>query len=58
MTKEDLEEASGGGDREDWFEEEGHPESNKVERSSAKNRGRNGVNFSSLLRGQRRIKTE
>ena len=43
-TKEDLEEASGRGDREDWFEEGGCPESSKVERLSASNHRRNGVN--------------
>ena len=30
MTEKDLEEASAGGDREDWFEEGGCPESSKV----------------------------
>ena len=44
MTEEDLEEASGGGDREDWFEEGGCPESRQVERWSASNCRRNRVN--------------
>ena len=35
MTKEDLQEASGGGDREDWFEEGGCPELSKVDRVQA-----------------------
>ena len=42
MTKEDLEEASGGGDREDWFGEGGCPKSCKMERQSASNCRRNG----------------
>ena len=43
--EEDLEEASeGGGDREDWFEKGGCPESRQVERRSASNYRRNGVN--------------
>ena len=33
-TEEDLEEASGGGDREDWFEEGECPESRQTERWS------------------------
>ena len=36
-TEENLEEASGGGDRENRFEEEGCPESRQVERRSASN---------------------
>ena len=39
----DLKEASGG-DREDWFEEGGCPVSSKVERLSASNCRKNGVN--------------
>ena len=39
-TEENLEEASGGGDREDWFEEGGCPET----RRGASNCRRNGVN--------------
>ena len=46
------EETSGGGDREDWFEEGGCPESSKVERRSASNRRRNGVNLAISARGQ------
>ena len=57
MTKGDLEEESGRGDRIDWFQG-GCPELRKMERCSAKNCGRNGVNPPSLLRGQYRIKTE
>ena len=45
MTEENLEEASGGGDREDKFEEGGCPESRQVERRSASNCRRNGVNL-------------
>ena len=41
---EDLEEARGR-DREGWFEEEGCPESSKVERRSASNCRRNEVNL-------------
>ena len=44
MTKEDLEEASGGGDRENWFEEGRCPEWGKVERRSTSNCRRNRVN--------------
>ena len=43
-TKEDLEEASGRGDRENWFEEGICPKSNKVERGSASNCKRNCLN--------------
>ena len=43
-TEEDLQEVSGGEDREDWFEEGRCPESSKVERWSASNCRRNGVN--------------
>ena len=43
-TKEDLEEANERGDREDWFEEGGCRELSKVERRSASNCRRNGVN--------------
>ena len=44
-NKEDMEEASGGGNREDWFEEGGCPELSKVERWSTSNCRRNGVNL-------------
>ena len=44
MIEEDLEEAGGGGDREDRFEKGGCPELNKMERWSASNCRRNGVN--------------
>ena len=43
-TEENLEEESGGGDREDWFEEGGCSELGQVERQSASNCRRNGVN--------------
>ena len=43
-TEEDLEEASGRGDREDWFEEGGCPETRQVEGRSASNCRRNEVN--------------
>ena len=44
MTKKNLEGASGGGgDRANWFEEGGYPESSKAERRSARNCRRNGV---------------
>ena len=43
-TKEDLEEASGRGDRKDWFEEGGCPETRHVEGQSASNCRRNGAN--------------
>ena len=42
-TEEDLEEASGRGNTEDWFEG-GCPKSSKVEKLSASNCGRTGVN--------------
>ena len=44
MIEEDLEEAIGIGDREDWFEEGGYLESIRVERLSTSNCRRNGVN--------------
>ena len=44
MIEEDLEEASGRGDTEDWFEEGGCPESSKVEGRKASNCRRNRVN--------------
>ena len=44
MTEEDLEEASGGGDRKDWFEEGRCPKSRQVERRIASSRKRSGVN--------------
>ena len=43
MAEEDLEKASGRGDREDWFEEGEGPELRRVERQSASNCRRNGV---------------
>ena len=43
MTEKSLEEASGGGDRKDSFEEGGCPELSNVERWSASNCRRNGV---------------
>ena len=43
-TEEDLEEASGRGGKEDWFEEGGCPETRQVEGWSASNCRRNGVN--------------
>ena len=58
MTEEDLEEASGRGDREDWFEEGGCPETRQVERRSASNCRRNGVNPTISTKRTRRIKTE
>ena len=44
-TEEYLEEASGRGNREDWFEEGGCPETKQVEGQSASNCRRNGVIF-------------
>ena len=44
MTKEDLEETSEKGDREDWFKE-GFPKSSKVERWSVSNCRINRVNL-------------
>ena len=41
--EENREEASGGRDKEDWFEEGGCPELTKVERRNASNCRRNGV---------------
>ena len=49
-TKKDLEEASGEGDREDWFEG-GCPELRQVERQSASNCRRNGVNLAISAKG-------
>ena len=43
MTEEDMQEASGRGDSEDWFEEGGCPESREVKKLSASNCRRNGV---------------
>ena len=43
-SEEDLEEAGGRGDRDNWFEEGGHPETRQVEGRSASNSRRNGVN--------------
>ena len=43
-TKKDLEETSGRGDREDWFEEGGCPETRQVERQSVSSCRRNRVN--------------
>ena len=51
QPKKDLEEASGGGDREDWFKEEGCPESSKVKRWSASNCRRNRVNLAISAEG-------
>ena len=57
LEVEDLEEASGGRDREDWFEEGGCPESRQVERWSASN-WRNGVNPAISAKGTTPDKTE
>ena len=43
-SEDDLEEASGGGDRKDWFEEGECLESSNVKRRSASNCRRKGVN--------------
>ena len=51
MTEEDLEEASGGEDRKDWLEEEKCPETRQVERRSARNCKRNGVNPAIFAKG-------
>ena len=51
MTKEDLEEASLRGDREDWFEEGRCPEMTQVEGQSASNCRRNGVNPAISVKG-------
>ena len=51
MTEEDLEEASGRGDREDWFEEGGCPETRQVERRSASSCRRNVVNMDISAKG-------
>ena len=42
MTEEDLEEASGREDRENWFEEGGCPETRQVEGQSVSNCRRSG----------------
>ena len=52
MTEEDLEEASGRGDREDWFEEGGRSETRQVEGWSARNCRRNGVNPAISAKGK------
>ena len=49
--EEDLEEASGRGDRKDWFEEGGCPETRQVEGLSASNCRRNGVNPTISVKG-------
>ena len=51
MIKEDLEEASGRGGREDWFEEGGYPETRQVEGRSASNCRKNGVNPAISVKG-------
>ena len=58
MTKEDLEEAGGRGDREDWLEEEGCPETRQEEGWSARNCRRNGVNLAISVKGTTPVKTE
>ena len=50
-TDEDLDEGSGGGDREDCFEEGRCPESSKVERWSVSNHRRNRVNLAISAKG-------
>ena len=50
-TEEDLEEAGGRRDREDWFEEGGCPEMRRVEGWSASNCRRNGVNPAISVKG-------
>ena len=50
-TEEDLEEASGRGDREDWFEEGECPKTGQVEGRSASNCRRNGVNPAITAKG-------
>ena len=45
MIEEYIEEASGGRDGEDWFEEEGCSESSKVKRWSASNCRRSQMNL-------------
>ena len=50
MTKEDLEEASGG-DRKDWLEEGECRELRQVERQIASNRRRSGVNSAISAKG-------
>ena len=49
-TKDDLEETSGRGDREDWFEG-GCPETRQVEGRSASNCRRNGVSTAISAKG-------
>ena len=49
-TEEDLEEASGRGDRKDWLEG-GCPEMRQVEGLSAGNCRRNGVNLTVSVKG-------
>ena len=44
MTEKELKKASGGEDREDWSEAGGCSKSSKVEKRSASNCRRNGVN--------------
>ena len=51
-TEEDLEEASGRGDREDWFKKGGRPEKRQVEGWSASNCRRNGVNPAISAKGK------
>ena len=50
-TKEDLKEASGRGDREDWFEDQGCLKSSAVAKWHAKNSRRNGVNSAKSIKG-------
>ena len=51
MTKEDLEEASGRGNREGWFKDGRYPKSNGVVKWSGKNCRRNGANPANSVEG-------
>ena len=53
-----LEEASGRGDRKDWFKEEGCPKSSKVNRLGANDNKRSGMNPAISAMGTVPYKTE
>ena len=58
MTKENLEEANGGRDRQDWFKDGDCPKFSK-KRWREKNYKRNGISpANSVIRGQNQFKTE
>ena len=53
MTKEDVEDASGEGEQECWFEEEGCHESSEMESGSQKDCCSSGVNLATPFYGDK-----